>query len=136
MAAAGPWKVDEYEDEWDTAPKSGVCCKCEEAKYVTCIGQSGNALAATKWRGRNLCGACRKALSRELSDAKVRIQLIGKAAYKSHYHRILLAHMLTHGGRELFFRAGVCRTTKTSSATEISRIRSFLVSHFATMTTT
>jgi hypothetical protein len=100
------------------------------------IGQRGGRLAMTKWRGRNLCDTCRLMETRSNLDAKVRTQLLGKAAYKSQYHRILLARMMMHKDHELFFRVGPCRTTKTSSATEISMIRHFHVAHFATMTTT
>ena len=64
---------DDYGDEWDAPPKTGICCNCEQAKYVNTIGQRGGRLTMTKWRGRNLCDTCRLKETRSNLDAKVRI---------------------------------------------------------------
>jgi len=106
-AARGVWNEDDYGDEWDAPPKSGICCNCEQAKYVNTIGQRGGRLAMTKWRGRNLCDACRSRETRAVAETLVSVQLLGKAAYKSHYHRILLAFIFEYTEGKRIFRDGV-----------------------------
>ena len=102
MKAAAARRIseeDNYGDEWNAPPTPGICCNCEQAKLVNMIGQRGGRLAMTKWRGKNLCDACRSRETRAVAETLVSVQLLGRAAYKSHYHRFLLAFILEYTGQ-------------------------------------
>ena len=98
-AARGVSEECDYGDEWNAPPTSGTCCSCEGGKHANMIGQRGGRLAMTKWRGKNLCNACRSWETRAVAETLVSVQLLGKAAYKSHYHRFLLAFILEYTGQ-------------------------------------